>query len=238
MGWLYVPDTGESSWGSSSCSEDTTAPPATSSAIPCRPACCASESETECCAAHPYGTTSEPLTGDRGRDGSTSLRPDSPASRSRPPPAGATCSSHSGRKCCASCASANHHSCSWRTSVALATICGAWSCQTSSETGIPSWVLRCSPPPTWVPRTPGGGFSYLPTPTAKGNAGAPSMLKWPSSRALMATLGNWSLDAVEWLMGLPENWLTHSDGRPETESFHSWQASHSRYLRALLSASL
>ena len=51
--------------------------------------------------------------------------------------------------------------------------------------------------------------SWLPTPTAKANHCAPSMLKWPAYRrfqVLTGTGGRPHPEVFEWMMGLPTGW--------------------------------
>ena len=71
----------------------------------------------------------------------------------------------------------------------------------------------------------GNGGGYLPTPTAKGNAFAPSMAKWPAYHALQKSYGQEEIVSLfEFLMGWPAGW---SAVEPlATDRFRQWLHSH------------
>jgi len=132
------------------------------------------------------------------------------------------------------------------------TLCGSqpsayphsFSSKTSEEAGIGwnSFVKNCGvkdtsrpqfsklPPPRWVRRMSGTEGGFLPTPTAKANALAPSMRKWPAYALLQDLFpGVTNLPAAwcEWMMAIPQGWTAIGVGSVEMESFRSWLQGHS-----------
>lgn len=109
---------------------------------------------------------------------------------------------------CGSSASANHGSCSSRTSRGQGSDSNS---SVSSCKPLDTARLRLPkcPAPQWVHPTTESDSGYLPTPTAKANACAPSMRKWPAYdrlQSLTGPRGSPPIPFSEWLMDLPIGW--------------------------------
>lgn len=70
---------------------------------------------------------------------------------------------------------------------------------------------------------------YWPTPTAKANAWAPSMRKWPAYQRLQDAIPTACPALFEWKMGFPEGWI--GSASPERPRFLLWQRAHSSLWR-------
>ena len=183
MSWHYLQGQEVACWDQSSL---VGAPDALSSLVPSAAASCSAANEMVTSSHSPSGTMSAPSTVDPGVVTSTSSPEAFPADRFRL--RAEVDESHliSGQRCSVSSKTSNRGSCSLRTSSANQS---EEPQKTSSVTAIHESRLPKCPPPQWVRRITGRVGGYLPTPTAKANAFAPSMAKWPAYQALQTTYG-------------------------------------------------
>lgn len=219
MSWHYLRERGEAS-SAACCSGGEPSPP--SKSIPIADKFYCNGKLTDVYLDSLSGMISTRSTGPSGGGESMWCREGSRARRSALPLEDETQLSTCGPKCCESCGKSAHGSCSQRTCSAIPLsapqpIFGrlATSCQTPREL----------PPPAWVRRIVGPGGGWLPTLTAKANAFAPSMAKWPAYRALQASFGP-SQGPRFWEMmhGYPIGW---TDLRPlATAKFQQWRRWH------------
>lgn len=238
MTWVYVPSTGShcvpgpavsnSACNSPgpSCEWSATWKPGRSPATSSAPECA-----TVAWTTLPSGTTSVPSTPSPGVESWIRSLQDTRARVSAPPLVAGTSSPTSPERSCESSTDAGHRLSSSRTSSRRdATSPGS----ENSSTVWDTVVRLCSKrePPTWVPRTKGNGYSYLPTPTATANQTASSMMKWPACRLLMHLFGNITPRLYEWLMGWPEGW---TDSPPVGTAWSRWLQRMRTELSRLLS---
>jgi len=230
MTWHYLDENCESSsysparaGESSGTTSSVTVPCALSRLLPIRGGCCLPDNETaHCLTASPFGMMPAHSTGDHGGGGQMSYLVATRASRTRQRVEAGGQQVTSGLKCFGSFERSVHGmsllkmSAGPRSSMQLAS---------SEAWDIPVYRLPKCRPPHWVRRITARDGGYLPTPTAKANAFAPSMQKWPAYRALQAAYGpSQGPRFWEMMMGWPIGW---TDCEPlEMVKYQQWRRSH------------
>ena len=224
MSWHYLQEQEEACW-LPACLDG--APDVLSSLIPTLDESSSRDNATDASNASPYGMTSRPSTVDRGEGffAKGSSAGDSRVRLIQPLREDGTTRRTYGRRCSESSPKSSLDSSSRRMSSESPSDAQPKTCSRSVIREYQSPVLE---PPPWVRRMTGRAGGFLPTPTAKSNAFAPSMRKWPAYATLQKHFGpNQGPRFWEWMMGWPVQW---SDVEPlETDRFRSWLLSHGTF---------